>query len=114
MALDAFGRLRVSENFTTFNYYPSPLSNNTTLDIDVFVSRQNGGTQTYDAQNFITMPISGFGDTYSLRPTKQPMIYQPGKSRLIYMTGVLMATINPSTLPSVYNQTLCGYEKTQP
>ena len=43
MALDAFGRLRVSENFTTFNYYPSPLSANTTLDIDVFVSKQIGG-----------------------------------------------------------------------
>jgi hypothetical protein len=100
MALDAFGRLRVSENFTTFNYYPSPLSNNTTLDIDVFVSRQNGGAQTYDAQNFINMPISGSGDTYSLRTTKQPMIYQPGKSRLIYMTGVLMATINPNTTTS--------------
>ena len=71
MALDAFGRLRVSENFTTFNYYPSLLSNNTTLDIDVFISKQNGGTQT----------------------TKQPMIYQPGKSRLIFMTGVLMTTI---------------------
>jgi len=100
MALDAFGRLRTSENFTTFNYYPSLLSNNTTLDIDVFVSRQNGGAQTYDAQNFINMPISGSGDTYSLRTTKQPMIYQPGKSRLIFMTGVLMATINPNTTTS--------------
>lgn len=96
MALDAFGRLRTSENFTTFNYYPSPLSATTTLDIDVFVSKQNGGTQTYDAQNFINMPISGSGDTYSLRTTKQPMIYQPGKSRLIYMTGVLMTTIPPT------------------
>ena len=96
MALDAFGRLRVSENFTTFNYYPSPLSATTTLDIDVFISKQNGGTQTYDAQNFINMPISGSGDTYSLRTTKQPMIYQPGKSRLIFMTGVLMTTIPPT------------------
>jgi hypothetical protein len=96
MALDAFGRLRTSENFTTFNYYPSLLSNNTTLDIDVFVSRQNGGAQTYDSQNFINMPINGSGDTYSLRTTKQPMIYQPGKSRLIFMTGVLMATIPPT------------------
>ena len=46
------------------------------------------------------MPISGSGDTYSLRTTKQPMIYQPGKSRLIFMTGVLMATINPNTTTS--------------
>ena len=97
MALDAFGRLRVSENFTTFNYYPSPLSATTTLDIDVFISKQNGGTQTYDAQNFINMPISGSGTTYSLRTTKQPMIYQPGKSRLIFMTGVLMTSIGAGT-----------------
>ena len=46
IALDAFGRLRVSENFTTFNYYPSTLSATTTLDIDVFISKQNGGTTT--------------------------------------------------------------------
>jgi hypothetical protein len=80
-ALDAFGRLRTSECFTTFNYYPSPVSNNTSLDVDVWVSRQTGGTQTYNSQNYINMPISGVGTTYSLRTTKQPMIYQPGKSR---------------------------------
>ena len=97
MALDAFGRLRTSDCFTTFNYYPSPLSNNTSLDVDVWVSRENGGTQTYNSQNYINMPISGSGTTYSLRTTKQPMIYQPGKSRLIYMTGVLMASISPGT-----------------
>jgi hypothetical protein len=97
MALDAFGRLRTSDCFTTFNYYPSPLSNNTSLDVDVWVSRANGGTQTYISQNYINMPISGSGTTYSLRTTKQPMIYQPGKSRLIYMTGVLMASASPGT-----------------
>jgi hypothetical protein len=43
------------------------------------------------------MPISGVGTTYSLRTTKQPSIYQPGKSRLFYMTGVLMDTITPNT-----------------
>jgi hypothetical protein len=96
MALDAFGRLRTSENFTTFNYYPSSLSTPTTLDIDVFVSRQNGGAQSYDTQNFINMPITTGTINYSLRTTKQPMIYQPGKSRLIFMTGVLMATIPPT------------------
>jgi hypothetical protein len=113
MALDAFGRLRTSENFTTFNYYPSPLSNNTTLDIDVFVSRQNGGTQTYDSQNFINMPISGSGDTYSLRTTKQPMIYQPGKSRLIFMTGVLMATI-PPTAPTTSRMGIFSVDSATP
>lgn len=96
-ALDAFGRLRTSDCFTTFNYYPSVLSNNTNLDVDVWVTSGNGGTQTYNSQNYINMPISGSGTTYSLRTTKQPMIYQPGKSRLIYMTGVLMTTISTNT-----------------
>lgn len=101
MALDAFGRLRTSDNFTTFNYYPSPMTNNTNLDVDIWVSKQTGGSQTYNSQNYINMPISppssGSGNTYSLRTTKQPMIYQPGKSRLIFMTSVLMTTINSST-----------------
>jgi len=43
MALDAFGRLRTSDCFTTFNYYPSAISNNTILDIYVWVSGQTGG-----------------------------------------------------------------------
>ena len=32
-ALDAFGRLRVAGCFTTFNYYLSPMTNNTSLDV---------------------------------------------------------------------------------
>lgn len=75
MALDAFGRLRVSESFSTFSYYPSPITANTDLDIDVWVRRQSGGTQTYNTKNYIEMSISGTGSTYSLRTTKQPMIY---------------------------------------
>lgn len=97
MALDAFGRLRTSDCFTTFNYYPSPVSANTSLDIDLWVSRQTGVTQTYNSQNYINMPVSGTGTTYSLRTTKTPMIYQPGKSRLIYMTGVLMTSTGAGT-----------------
>lgn len=99
-ALDAFGRLRTSDCFTTFNYYPSPLSTDTNLDVDVWVTSYDGTTgPTYDTQNFINMPINiaPGPSTYSLRTTKQPMIYQPGKSRLIYMTGVLMTTISPNT-----------------
>ena len=97
MALDAFGRLRTSDCFTTFNYYPSDMTSNTTLDIDVWVSGQTGGAQSYNSFNYINMPISGSGVTYSYRTTKQPMIYQPGKSRLIFMTGILMTTVPPAS-----------------
>jgi hypothetical protein len=99
-ALDAFGRLRTAGCFTTFNYYPSLMSTTsaTNLDVDVWVTSGTGGTQTYNSENYINMPISGgVGTTYSLRTTKQPSIYQPGKSRLFYMTGVLMDTITPNT-----------------
>lgn len=48
MALDAFGRLRTSECFTTFSYYPSPLTNNSSLDIDTWVTLEGGsGSATY-------------------------------------------------------------------
>ena len=54
MALDAFGRLRVAGCFTTFNYYPSLLTDNTSLDIDVWVPGETTpGTQTYNPQNYI-------------------------------------------------------------
>jgi hypothetical protein len=97
-ALDAFGRLRVAGCFTTFNYYPSTLTANTSLDIDVWVPRETTpGTQTYNSQNYINMPITTGATNYSLRTTKQPMLYQPGKSRLIYMTGVLMTSTGAGT-----------------
>jgi hypothetical protein len=34
MAIDAFGRLRVSDTFTTFNYYPSPISTSASSNLD--------------------------------------------------------------------------------
>jgi len=90
MALDAFGRLRVSNCFTTFNYYPSPLTSNSSLDIDKWVNITNGnGTSSYNTDNYVNMSVSNTGD-YVLRITKQPMEYQPGKSRLIYLTGVML------------------------
>ena len=98
MALDAFGRLRVSNCFTTFNYYPSPITPNSNLDIDSWVDITNGnGVSTYNTDNYINMSISNTGD-YVLRITKQPMEYQPGKSRLIYLTGVILGESSGSDL----------------
>jgi hypothetical protein len=44
MSLDGFGRLRVCDNFTTFNYYPSPSSTAaaSSLDQDVWVNIEEG------------------------------------------------------------------------
>ena len=99
MATDAFGRLRTSEPFTTFNYYPSPAYIDTS-DNDVWVrDASNGGSISYDASsNFIKLDISGGAGTnkYAIRTTKVPMDYQPGKSRLIMMSGVMMTPVPAS------------------
>lgn len=91
MATDAFGRLRTAENFTTFNYYPTPLTSSSNLDEDVWVT--SGNSQTYNSDNYINMPVLNSASNYSLRQTKVPMVYQAGKSRLIYMTGVAMTSL---------------------
>jgi hypothetical protein len=99
MATDAFGRLRTCEPFTTFNYYPSPAYNDTS-DNDVWVRDSSNGTITYDSSsNLIKLDISGGGsgtNKYAIRTTKVPMDYQPGKSRLIMMSGVMMTPVPAS------------------
>ena len=77
-ALDAFGRLRVAGCFTTFNYYPSPLSAMTTLDIDVFISKQNGGTQTYDSQKAIPINDDFRYEIYHITTGEEEGIYANG------------------------------------
>ena len=94
MSLDAFGRLRVSDNFGTFNYYPTPNSTvaNSGLDEDSWVNIEEGtGDATYNTNNYINMEVSASGDSVT-RHTKLPMLYTPGKSRLMYMTSVLLST----------------------
>ena len=95
MATDAFGKLRVTEPFTTFNYYPTTLTENSNLDEDIWIS--GGNSQTYNSNNYINMPINTASTNYAIRQTKCPMVYQSGKSRLIYMTGVMMTSILTST-----------------
>ena len=99
MALDAFGRLRTSECFTTFSYYPSLLTNNSSLDVDTWVTLEGGlGSATYHNDNYINMSVSSTND-YVVRITKQPMEYQPGKSRLLYITGTILGeNLNGDTL----------------
>lgn len=92
MAIDAFGRLRTADPFTTMEYYPSPLSANNSLDRDMWVSDYVGTAPSYDSQNFIKMVNASGAGNYSIRCTKNPIVYQPGKSRLIFMTGVAMTT----------------------
>ena len=106
MATDAFGRLRTSEPFTTFNYYPTPAYNDTS-DNDVWVKTTNNGADVqYDASNNLILLNTGTSDeadTFVTRTTKAPMDYQPGKSRLIMMSGVMMSPV-PATGTQVTSQ----------
>lgn len=88
---DAFGRLRVSNPFTTFEYRPNELTTGTSLDQDIWITTNNGtATSTYNSNNYINMTCSADGD-YVIRQTKLPMLYQPGKSRLMMFTGVMFS-----------------------
>lgn len=95
MSIDSFLRLRTSKPFTTFNYYPTLLTANSNLDEDVWVSV--GNSQSYNSSNYINLPVNTGLINYSLRHSKLPMVYQSGKSRLIYITGVLMSTLLSTT-----------------
>jgi hypothetical protein len=106
MATDAFGRLRTSEPFTTFNYYPSP-SYIDTSDNDVWVRDTSNGTITYDiSTNLIKLDISGGAgaNKYATRTTKLPMDYQPGKSRLIMMSGVMMTPVPTASGEQIFSR----------
>jgi hypothetical protein len=98
MATDAFGRLRTSEPFTTFNYYPTPAYNDTS-DNDIWVRDSSSGSILYDSSNNLLEIVINPGpgnNKFAYRGTKMPMDYQPGKSRLVLMSGVMMTPVPPS------------------
>ena len=96
MAIDAFSRLRVSNPFTIFDYQPGSISSDSgsNYDAGIWKSGKTGsGNVTYNStNNYINLQISTDGD-YTYRTSKAPIDYQPGKSRLVMMTGVLLDRI---------------------
>ena len=103
MATDAFGKLRTSNPFTTFDYYPAPISSQSGSGFDegIWITTNNGsGATSFNSSNYINMAVSATGD-YVIRKTKMPMEYEPGKSRCVMMTGVLLDTaIGSNTIVS--------------
>lgn len=90
MATDAFGRLRTSDVFTIFEYYPSAVSSvaNSSLDEDIWVTEQTGTTNTdFNSSTYIALNCQTDSSSIT-RKTKLPMDYQPGKSRLFYLSSV--------------------------
>lgn len=92
VAVDAFGRLRVSEPLTLFetqaNYNSNPLrmESGTSGGGDAVTPVWNTNTRMVTLQ----VNAGGAGGT-SFIQSYQYIPYQPGKSQLIYMTGVLGA-----------------------
>lgn len=85
--IDAFGRLRVGEPFTITDY--KLIHDKAPLFWDETVPANT--TSTYNTnQSSVTLAVTGAGTV--IRQTKQRFNYQPGKSMLIYLTGVLGST----------------------
>jgi hypothetical protein len=89
MATDAFGRFRVSEPFTIFQYAPNAISQYTAADEDIWKTDVVAdASANYDPSGgYVSLTCNTSGDIVT-RQTKVPMEYQPGKSRLVYMSGV--------------------------
>jgi hypothetical protein len=92
--IDAFGRSRVSTPFTVFDskqvFDTQPLIWNNSLS-------GAGVTATYNAnQASTTLAIAATTGT-AIRQTYRRFQYQPGKSQLIFMTGVLGVPVTNAT-----------------
>ncbi len=84
---DAYDRLRVSNPITLFE-------SNSIFDKDPsnFEETLTGAsTSTHNANSYIKMVVLGAGDSV-IRQSYNYIDYQPGKSKLTYMTGVLNLT----------------------
>lgn len=83
--LDAFGRLRVSNIFTIFD------SKSITTISDIFFDKIfSGGTINYiPTESSRELVITGSTGSYAILQTKRSFNYQPGKSQLVLLTGIL-------------------------
>lgn len=90
MATDAFGRLRTSNPYTLFEYYPSKYTDfsYSNYDEDIWHTHLNNNASiNLNSSKTIDLICDTSGD-YIVRHTKLPMEYQPGKSRLLYLSSV--------------------------
>jgi len=82
-SIDAFSRLRVSDNFTLFD--SKLLHDKQPLFWDEAIG--GSATSTHNATNAcVEMEVTTSTSDYVIRQTKQRMNYSPGKSDLIFMT----------------------------
>ncbi len=90
--LDAFGRLRISDMNTLLDLTHTNDKN----DLVVAEKLTGSGTAVYDPHaSHVLMNVSGNGDSV-IRQSRKYCVYQPGKSLLVEMTGVLITSITPN------------------
>jgi hypothetical protein len=94
--LDAFGRLRISDVKTLMDISHTFDSGSTMIDEKL----TNGGSSSYDSNaSCIIISVSASGDQV-IRQSRKYCIYQPGKSLLIKITGILNGDSNDSNTAS--------------
>lgn len=90
---DAFGRVRVAAPYTLFD--SKMTHDNSPLFWDDAQTSGGGTTSTYNAnQSSVTLAVSANIAGVRVRQTKRRFNYQPGKSLLIVMTGVLGSKVS--------------------
>ncbi len=112
---DAFVRLRVSNPFTLFEY-------NSILGKNDYLIEENitgAATSTWmSGQSYIRMAVTNNEDSV-VRQSREYVLYQPGKSKLVYMTGVLYdvssaaATANLTTRLGMFDASMGIYIQMQ-
>lgn len=87
---DAFNRFRVSEPVTLFDVHHTYDKNPIKI---AEVTNNDGGAaaSTYNANAYVAMTLdsSAGASSYVIRQSKEYIPYQPGKSKLILLTGIL-------------------------
>lgn len=86
---DAFGRMRISNPYTLFDF--TSVFGKEPLYIDEEIS--GGATSIHNEGSYIEMSVNESDGARVVRQTRQYIPYQPGKSKLTYLTGVLTDNI---------------------
>ncbi len=91
-SLDAFGKLRVSNPFTLLDIkFPGQLTGSSDfLNNNLLVCFDSSGNYSSDVSGNGYLTIRGQGDGHYISQSRKFNVYQPGKSLLIMMSGVIM------------------------
>jgi hypothetical protein len=85
---DAFGRLRISEPYTLFEFSSILGKGDSGRGVALIDEAVTGSaSSTWNPESYIDMSVTGAGSV--IRQSHEYIVYQPGKSKLIMMTGVL-------------------------